>query len=487
MEHLISLDIGTSSVRALIFDSRFTVKKAVQSELKSFYPFPGWVEQDPKELWQKSEEILKKALLIAQKNNWIIKGLGITNQRETVIAWSKKTGQPVYRAIVWQDRRTAEYCESLKKQGWNEKIYKKTGLRLDPYFSASKINWILNNVPEAKKLIKNDDLLIGTVDTWLIWNLTKGQKHLTDVSNASRTMLFNVNSLQWDRELLKVFKISSKVLPQISASAMANKNFGLIKIGNQDLPILAVCGDQTSALYGQKCLIKGEAKATYGTGGFVVVNAGQKINLKNSKLLTTIAWQKDKQIIYALEGSIFQSGGALKWLRDNLQLFKSYEEANFLSNKVKDSAGVYLVPAFVGLGAPYWKPQAQGLILGLHNQIKKGHIIKAAIESAAFQVNDILEVIKKDYGIKIKKLKVDGGLTKSKYLLQFQSDLSQIFVEKPTDLEMTCLGVAQLSAYVLGWNVKLTNKIKIFKPQKKINQIKNSLAGWKKSLFKVLN
>src|SRR3989339_1596126 len=279
MEYIISLDIGTSSVRALVFDSQLVIQETAQVELKTFYPQNGWVEQDPLELWQKSQEVLEKVLQSAQKNNWIIKGIGITNQRETVVAWSKKTGQPIYNAIVWQDRRTARYCQKLQKQGWFKKIYEKTGLRLDPYFSASKINWILNNVEQAKKIIKNNDLLVGTIDTWLIWNLTKKQSHLTDVSNASRTMLFNIKSLKWDEELLKIFKIPFTILPQVVASACRGKNFGLAKIKNQEIPLLAVCGDQTSALFGQNCLIRGEVKATYGTGGFVVVNAGSKIKL----------------------------------------------------------------------------------------------------------------------------------------------------------------------------------------------------------------
>ncbi|KKR48701.1 MAG: Glycerol kinase [Candidatus Magasanikbacteria bacterium GW2011_GWC2_40_17] len=485
MEYIISLDIGTSSVRALVFDSQLVIQETAQVELKTFYPQNGWVEQDPLELWQKSQEVLEKVLQSAQKNNWIIKGIGITNQRETVVAWSKKTGQPIYNAIVWQDRRTARYCQKLQKQGWFKKIYEKTGLRLDPYFSASKINWILNNVEQAKKIIKNNDLLVGTIDTWLIWNLTKKQSHLTDVSNASRTMLFNIKSLKWDEELLKIFKIPFTILPQVVASACRGKNFGLAKIKNQEIPLLAVCGDQTSALFGQNCLIRGEVKATYGTGGFVVVNAGSKIKLKNSKLITTIAWQINKEIIYALEGSIFQSGGSLKWLRDNLGLFNNYEEINLFSNESKDSNGVYLVPAFVGLGAPHWKPEVRGMISGLNHQTRKGHLINAAIESAAFQVNDILEVIKKEYKLKIGSLKVDGGLTKSNYLLQFQANISNILVNKNKNEEMTGRGVALMAAKILAWPSPASLVDKPFKPLATIIQRKEKLNGWKKSLSQI--
>jgi len=482
MKHLISLDVGTSSVRALLYDEAFDLISVAQREIKIMSPDNGWVEQDPIELCELSKKVLEEILVIAKNKNLEVSGLGITNQRETTIMWSKKTGLPVYPAIVWQDRRTADFCKSLEKKGFSKKIYQKTGLRIDPYFSASKINWLLKNVLQIKKLIKRNDVLFGTVDTWIIWNLTNKEKHLTDVTNASRTMLFNINKLEWDNDLIKIFNIPKSILPKVLPSASKDNNFGVVKILDFSVPIIAVCGDQTSALYGQACFKKGEAKATYGTGGFVLVNAGEKVILKNSKLLTTIAWQIDKKIVYALEGSIFQSGGALKWLRDNLKLFKDYDEADNLAAEVNDKSNIYLVPAFVGLGAPYWDSAAQGVIVGLTNKTKKQHLIKAAFESAAYQVNDILKLIAKDYLLKIKKIKVDGGMTLNNYLMQFQADISQVTVEKPENKEMTGIGVAKMAADILSWSYKNNSVGKEYKPNLK-KQLRNKLlVGWEKTI-----
>ena len=482
MKYLISLDIGTSSLRAILFNEKMQVVKMDQEEISSSYPFPGWVEQDPDELWQKTNQVLNRVSKEVLDKKEKIEGINITNQRETVIAWSKKTSQPISKAIVWQDRRTAEYCKKMQKQGKGKLIYEKTGLRLDPYFSASKINWIFNNVKQARILNKNNDLLVGTVDTWLIWKLTNGQNHLTDVSNASRTMLFNIKSLGWDKDLLKIFNIPLTILPKVISSASSKQNFGRVVLGGQQIPILAVCGDQTSALYGEQCFKKGETKATYGTGGFVVVNAGSKIKLNNPKLITTIGWQINKEITYALEGSIFQSGGSIKWLRDNLGLFKNYEEINSLSFQAKDSQGVYLIPAFVGLGAPYWLPEVRGFISGLSHQTQKGHLINAAIEAAAFQVNDILEIIKKDYKLKVIKIKVDGGLTKNPYLLQFQADISSVAVNKSQNEEMTGWGVALMAAKILNWPLPVCVADDHFKPLMASNQRKEKITGWKKNV-----
>lgn len=487
MRHLISLDVGTSSVRALLYNQDLDLINVAQREIKITSPNAGWVEQDPLELFEKSKEVLEEIVILAKDRNLEIAGLGITNQRETTILWSKKTGLPIYPAIVWQDRRTAKFCESLTKKGLNKKIYQKTGLRIDPYFSASKINWILKNVSQTKKPLKENDLLFGTVDSWIIWNLTSKQKHVTDVTNASRTMLFNINSLEWDSGLTKIFNIPKNILPVVFPSASIKNNFGIIKILDIEIPIISVCGDQTAALFGQECFKKGETKVTYGTGGFVVVNAGENPILKNSKLITTIAWQIDNKIVYALEGSIFQSGGALKWLRDNLQLFKDYDEADNLASEVKEENDLYLVPAFVGLGAPYWNPSAQGLIVGLTNQTKRQHLIKAAIESAAYQVNDILEVIAKDYFLKIKSIKVDGGLTLNNYLVQFQSDIARVLVENPNNKEMTGLGVARMAAKILSWNIKTKEAEKIYKPNLNIQQRNKLVIGWKKSIKITIN
>ncbi|HPV70421.1 MAG TPA: glycerol kinase GlpK [Candidatus Magasanikbacteria bacterium] len=487
MKYIVSLDVGTSSVRTLIFSPEAQIKGIFQIELKSSYPKIGWVEQDPQELWEKSQEVVRQAGEFCQKNNLAIGGLAITNQRETIIAWSKKTGQAIYQAIGWQDRRTAEECQKLVKRGFEDKIYRRTGLCLDPYFSASKIKWIITNVPQAKKLIRKNDLLVGTVDTWMIWNFTKGQQHVTDVSNASRTMLFNINSLVWDNDLLKIFRIPQNILPTVKASFSVNQNFGLTTILDEKIPILAVCGDQTSALYGEQCFKKGQTKITYGTGGFVVVNAGEKIKLNNPKIITTIAWQINKTIVYALEGSIFQSGGSLKWLRDNLGLFKDYTEANLLSEQTQDSKNVYFVPALTGLGSPHWLPQVQGLIRGLTNQTTAGHLVNAAVESAAFQVDDILETIKKNYKIKIKSVKVDGGLTKNKHLLDFQAGISRVRVFKSVNSEMTGWGVASLAGQSLKWPLVPLLLESETKFQMSSQQRKEKKTGWKKNIGIVLN
>jgi len=461
MKYIIALDIGTSSVRAAFFNVDLKIVKQEQKEIASFSPRSCWVEQDPNELWLATKEVLEKLLAEFSGLKEIV-GLGITNQRETTIIWSKKDSRPIYPAIVWQDRRTDKFCAALKKRDLANKIYLKTGLRLDPYFSATKINWILDNVANAKQKAKRGELLFGTVDSWIIYKLTGGKSHVTDVSNASRTMLFNIKNLSWDKDLLKLFQIPMEILPRVLPSVARGANFGMAEINSWRVPILAVCGDQTSALYGEGCFKFGDTKATYGTGGFVVANVGKKPLFKNKNLITTIAWQKDKEVIYALEGSIFQSGGALKWLRDNLKLFNDYEEANRLSYEAKDSGGVILIPSFVGLGAPYWNSKARAAIFGLSNFTTKGHLINAAIEAAAFQVEDILDEMKKS-GVVVKKIKADGGLTLNKHLLPFQADISNVIVSKAVSMEMTNRGVAALAIYSLGWIEKSDKILGVYK------------------------
>ncbi len=483
MPYVISLDIGTSSVRAILFDEKYKIIFKAQQEIKITSPQNSWIEQNPEELWLKSLSVLESVVKFSQKEKLKIAGLGITNQRETSIIWSIKTGKPIYPAIVWQDKRTVSFCQSLEKKGLAKKIYQKTGLRIDPYFSASKINWILNNVLGARKKARAGELFFGTVDTWMIWKLTGGKNHLTDVSNAGRTMLFDIKKLKWDTELLKIFNIPEAILPKVQASASSKRIFGNAKILKIELPILAVCGDQTAALYGHKCWRTGDIKVTYGTGGFVVANAGPNPKFKNSKLIITPAWQIENKITYALEGSIFQSGGALKWLRDNLRLFKNYNEADILTEKAINSQGVYLVPAFVGLGAPYWQPEARGIILGLSTKTQISNLITAAVESAAYQVDDILQVLSKEYFLKIKKIKIDGGLTENKHLIQFQTDISNILVEKSIITEMTVLGAARLAGQAIGWKNNFHQTGKVFGPkmfEKERNKLK---GGWQKAIL----
>ena len=447
-KYVLTIDQGTSSSRCIIFDENQKAIKVAQKEIENFFPQTGWVEQDANEIWLSVLSCLAQVFSDGEVKPSEIVSIGITNQRETTIIWDKTTGLPVYHAIVWQSRQTSDIVNKLKEDGLEPLIKEKTGLLLDPYFSASKIKWIRDNVKGVKE---NPNLLFGTVDTWLLWRMTNGQVHATDVTNASRTLLFNIHTLDWDDELLKIFDIPRSYLPEIKDTSC---EFGYIDsrhFFNNTCPITCLVGDQQAALFGESCFDKGDIKNTYGTGGFMLINTGDKEIISQNGLLTTVAWKIKNEVKYALEGSIFVSGSLTQWLRDGLQLFKSASDTEAMAKEVEDSAGVIIVPAFVGLGAPYWNDECQGAIFGLTRGVNKCHIVRAALESQAYQSKDLLEVMQEDTKSKVKALKVDGGATANKYLLQFQADILGIPVLKPTNPESTALGAARLAGLEVGY------------------------------------
>jgi glycerol kinase len=448
--HIIAIDQGTTGSTAIVCNEKGKVIARAYRELPQIFPQPGWVEHDPMDYIANSLAVIREAIAnsgIAHKD---ISGLGITNQRETTIIWDRITGKPVYNAIVWQCRRTAPLCEELKQRGYGPLIRGKTGLPIDAYFSATKIRWILDNIPDGQHKAANGDLLFGTVDTWLIWNLSEGNKHVTDYSNASRTMLFNINTLNWDDEILSILNIPKGILPEvISSSKIYAETKPGIPVGSP-IPMAAIAGDQQAALFGEACYKKGMAKNTYGTGSFVVMNTGEKPVQSDSGLITTIAWGLNNKIIYALEGSIFVTGAAVQWLRDGLKIIKSAAETEALASSVSDNGDVYLVPAFVGLGAPYWDMYARGTIIGITRGTTSAHIARAALESIAYQTRDVIAAMEKDAGIKVPLLKVDGGGTANRFLLQFQSDILGIPIQRTATADITSLGAAYLAGLATG-------------------------------------
>jgi glycerol kinase len=446
---ILALDQGTTSSRAIVFDHNGLPVASAQKEFRQIFPKPGWVEHDPGEIWSTQAGVALEAITKAGLESTNISAIGITNQRETTVVWNRKTGKPVYNAIVWQDRRTADFCDQLKKEGKAKKILEKTGLIIDAYFSATKIKWILDNVKGSRQLANKGELAFGTVDSWLVWNLTKGKLHLTDVSNASRTMLFDIHTLKWDNELLKIFDIPASVLPGVrSSSEVYGKTTGLF---SSSIPVAGIAGDQQAALFGQMCVDPGMVKNTYGTGCFMMMNIGTKPIASKSKLLTTVAWKIGNKTTYALEGSIFIGGAVVQWLRDGLGIIKKSADVEKLAAKVKDSEGVYFVPAFAGLGAPYWNQHARGTITGLTRGSTSAHIARAALDSIAYQTLEVLLAMKKDSGIDIKELRVDGGATVNNNLMQFQSDLLQAKVVRPKITETTALGAAYLAGLATGY------------------------------------
>ena len=482
--YILSLDQGTSSSRTILFDQNAQIQGINQIETKQFYPHRGWVEQDPIEIFNAQIKTLK--YLIKDKKIPLskIKGIGITNQRESTILWNKATGKPVYNAIIWQDNRTSAYCKSLKEKGEETVIRKKTGLVIDSYFSATKIKWILENVPEARILADKNLLLFGTIDTWILWNLTNGKVHATDYSNASRTLLFNINSLEWDEDLLNLFNIPKNILPQVKPSSY---HFGNFDLENYSIPICGIAGDQQAALFGQACFTKGESKNTYGTGSFLLLNTGNTPKLSKFGLLTTIAWGIGNKVTYALEGSVFVSGAAIKWLRDELNLIKTVEESEKISDQIKDDYSVFVVPAFSGLGAPYWDMNAKGAIFGLTQNTGKEQIVKATLESLAYQSKDLILAMQEDAQITISSLKVDGGASSNNYLLQFQSDILSLEVERAKIIESTALGVAYLAGIEIGiWTMEeILKKRKIdktFKPKMNPNTREFLYKKWKNAI-----
>jgi glycerol kinase len=448
-EFILALDQGTTSSRAIVFDRNGLPVANAQKEFRQFYPKPGWVEHDPEEIWSTQAGVALEAITKAGLESVNISAIGITNQRETTIVWNRKTGKPVYNAIVWQDRRTADFCDTLKNNGHSIMVRDKTGLIIDAYFSATKIRWILDNVKDARKLAEDGQLAFGTVDTWLVWNLTRGQLHITDVSNASRTMLYNIHTLRWDEELLKLFNIPAGLLPEVrSSSEIYGKTVGHFA---SSIPVAGIAGDQQSALFGQMCIEPGMVKNTYGTGCFMMMNIGNKPINSNSKLLTTIAWEIGNDTQYALEGSIFIAGAVVQWLRDGLGIIKKSDDVEKLAAKVSSSEGVYFVPAFAGLGAPHWNQHARGTIVGITRGSTSAHIARAALDSIAYQTLEVLLAMQKDSGIDIRELRVDGGATVNNQLMQFQSDLLQTKVIRPKITETTALGAAYLAGLAVNY------------------------------------
>lgn len=450
-KYILSFDAGTTSSRAIIFNKKGEIIKVAQKEFKQIYPKPGWVEHDPMEIWGSQSGVAREVLEISGVRPSEIAGIGITNQRETTVVWDKNTGKPVYNAIVWQCRRTAKYCDKLKKEGWAEKIKEKTGLVIDAYFSATKIAWILDNVEGAREKANNGDLLFGTIDTWLIWNLTRGKVHVTDYSNASRTMLYNIKELKWDDELLERLNIPKSMLPQVKNSSEIYGYTDERTYGGAKIPISGIAGDQQAALFGQGCFYPGMVKNTYGTGCFVLMNTGEKIINSKNGLLTTIAWGLNGDISYALEGSVFVAGAAIQWLRDELRLVYDSPQTEYYAEKAKDTGGVYVVPAFTGLGAPYWDMYARGGIFGLTRGTKREHLVRATLESLAYQSKDVIEAMKEDAGIPLANLRVDGGASANNFLMKFQADMLNTEIHRPKTLETTALGAAYLAGLAVGY------------------------------------
>lgn len=449
-KYILALDQGTSSSRAIVFNEKGEACSVAQKEFTQIFPRPGWVEHDPREIWSSQSGVIAEAITKIGINGLDIAGIGITNQRETTIVWDAATGEPVYNAIVWQDRRTSQYCDSLKEQGLTEKIRSKTGLLLDAYFSGTKVRWILENVPGAREKAEKGELRFGTVDTWLIWNLTRGEVHVTDVTNASRTLLFNIHTLEWDSELLKLFGIPASMLPRVASSS---EIYGHTKttIFAHKVPIAGIAGDQQAALFGQLCTEPGAVKNTYGTGCFLLMNTGREPIESKNNLLTTIAWKIGEETTYALEGSIFVAGSVVQWLRDGLGIIRSSSEVEALAASVPDNGGVYFVPALTGLGAPYWDQYAKGTLVGITRGTTAAHIARAALEGIAFQTMDIVSAMEQDSGVKLCELKVDGGASRNNLLMQFQSDVLGCNVIRPQVTETTALGAAFLAGLAVGY------------------------------------
>lgn len=486
-KYIMALDAGTTSNRCILFNKNGEMCSVAQTELTQYFPRPGWVEHDADEIWSKQLGVAVEAMnkIGATADN--IVAIGITNQRETTIVWDKNTGEPIYNAIVWQCRRTSEYCDSLKEKGLTETFRRKTGLLVDAYFSATKIKWILEYVEGAREKAENGELLFGTVETWLIWKLTKGQVHVTDYSNASRTLLFNICDLKWDEEILEELGIPESMLPEVKPSSYVYGETDSSFFGTP-ITIAGAAGDQQAALFGQTCFTKGEAKNTYGTGCFLLMNTGEKPVFSNNGLVTTIAWGLNGTVEYALEGSIFVAGAAIQWLRDEMHLIDSAEDSEYMAQKVEDTNGCYVVPAFTGLGAPYWDQYARGTIVGLTRGVNKYHIIRATLESLAYQVNDVLLAMKADSGIVLSALKVDGGASANDFLMQLQSDMIDAPVKRPGCIETTAIGAAYLAGLAVGYWANKDEVRKnwaidaVFQPDIMEEVREQKVRGWKKAV-----
>ncbi|MBQ5943194.1 MAG: glycerol kinase GlpK [Bacteroidales bacterium] len=489
---ILALDQGTSSSRAIVFDHGGNIRSVAQKEFTQHFPQPGWVEHDPREIWSSEASVIAEAITSIGIGGKDIAAIGITNQRETTLVWDAATGEPVYNAIVWQDRRTGEYCDSLKAKGLTDSIRKKTGLIIDAYFSATKIRWILENVPGARARAEAGELRFGTVDSWLVWNLTKGEVHVTDVSNASRTMLFNINTLEWDDELLELFGIPRSMMPKVCSSSEV---YGHTKttIFAHEVPIAGIAGDQQAALFGQMCTSPGSVKNTYGTGCFLLMNTGTKPIISENDLLTTVAWKIGDTVNYALEGSIFVGGSVVQWLRDGLGIIRSSSDIEALARTVPDNGGVCFVPALTGLGAPYWDPYAKGCIYGITRGTTAAHIARAALEGIAFQTMDIVSAMEKDAGIRLSELKVDGGASRDNLLMQFQADMVGAKVVRPKVTETTAMGACYLAGLAVGfwdglediasqWQVD-----RVFEPSADQDSVSRHKALWKDAVNRALS
>lgn len=486
-KYVMALDAGTTSNRCILFNEKGEIISLAQKEFTQYFPQPGWVEHDASEIWSTQLGVAVEAMSKVGADAEDIAAIGITNQRETVVVWDKETGEPICPAIVWQCRRTAEYCDSLKERGFTEMIRKKTGLIIDAYFSGTKIKWILEHVDGAAQRAEKGELLFGTIETWLIWKLTKGRVHVTDYSNASRTMLFNINTLQWDEEILELLGIPMSMLPEAKPSSCVYGYADASYFGGE-IPIGGAAGDQQSALFGQTCFRPGEAKNTYGTGCFLLMNTGEKPVFSDNGLVTTIAWGMDGKVNYALEGSIFVAGAAIQWLRDELRLIDSSADSEYMAQKVKDSNGCYVVPAFTGLGAPYWDQYARGTIVGLTRGVNKYHIIRATLESIAYQVCDVLNAMEADSGISLSSLKVDGGASANNFLMQTQADLIGAPVKRSCCIETTAMGAAYLAGLSVGYWKNKEDVLKnwavdrTMEPSITQEERKQRIKGWKKAV-----
>lgn len=486
-KYVMALDAGTTSNRCILFNKKGEIVSSAQKEFTQYFPKPGWVEHDANEIWSNQLGVAVEAMQKVGAEASDIAAIGITNQRETAIVWDKNTGEPIYHAIVWQCRRTSEYCDALKEKGLTEMFRKKTGLIIDAYFSGTKVKWILDHVQGARERAKRGELLFGTVETWLIWKMTKGTVHVTDYSNASRTLLYNINTLEWDKDILEELDIPEAMLPQVKPSSCMYGVTDSSFFGGE-IPIAGAAGDQQSALFGQTCFSEGDAKNTYGTGCFLLMNTGEKPVFSKNGLVTTIAWGLDGKVNYALEGSVFVAGAVIQWLRDELRLIDSAEDSEYMARKVKDTNGCYVVPAFTGLGAPYWDQYARGTIVGLTRGVNKCHIIRASLESMAYQVHDVIEAMQADSGIELNSLKVDGGASANNFIMQAQADMIQVPVKRPVCVETTAMGAAYLAGLAVGyWNnkdeiIENWNIDRVFQPQITKEERDRKTKGWKKAV-----
>lgn len=492
-KYVLSFDAGTTSSRAIIFNKKGEIISVAQKEFKQIYPKAGWVEHDPMEIWASQSGVAREVLEMSAIRPDQISAIGITNQRETTIVWDKNTGKPIYNAIVWQCRRTANYCEKLKEEGWTDKIKDKTGLVIDAYFSGTKIAWILDNVEGAREKAEKGELLFGTVDTWLVWNLTRGKVHVTDYSNASRTMLYNIKELKWDDEILERLNIPKSMLPEVKNSSEVYGVTDVATYGGAEIPIAGIAGDQQAALFGQNCFNAGMVKNTYGTGCFVLMNTGEEMIQSKNGLLTTIAWGIDGKVSYALEGSVFIAGAAIQWLRDELRLVYDSPQSEYYANKIDDTDGLVVVPAFTGLGAPYWDMYARGGIFGITRGTKREHLVRATLESLAYQSKDVIDAMQEDAELPLAYLRVDGGASANDFLMQFQADMLNTEVHRPKTLETTALGAAYLAGLAVGYWKDLEEISQVFAidkefiPQMPEEKRAKNYKYWKKAVERTMD